>query len=102
MLLEQRFADLMLCAVLSEKDGNTFYNIFNVVSRTLYPDGRNIPKLYQEALLLVASQNPDILNRYFIEEDVWKRFIDFTELMQKGRSAEAKRKYAETYWAYVY
>ena len=99
---DPRFADLMLCAVLSEKDGNTFYNIFNVVSRTLYPDGRNIPKLYQEALLLVASQNPDILNRYFIEEDVWKRFIDFTELMQKGRSAEAKRKYAETYWAYVY
>ena len=99
---DRRYADLMLCGILAEKDGNAFYNVFQIISRNLYPEGRDIPALYQEALLLAASQNPEILNRYRIDEQVWKRFADFTDLMQKGRTAEAKRKYAGTYWAYVY
>lgn len=99
---DRRFADLLLCGVLAEKDGATFYNIFQVISRTQYPDGRNIPRLYQEALLLVASQNPQVLDRYMIDDDVWKRFADFTEMMQKGKTGQAKRKYSDSYWAYVY
>ena len=97
-----RFADLLLCGVLSEKDGTAFYRIFEVVSRYLYPDGKGGPDLYQEALLLVASKHPEILNRHKIDESVWKRFADFTELMQQGKTAQAKRKYSGTYWAYVY
>ena len=97
-----RFADLLLCGVLSEKDGTAFYRIFEVVSRYLYPDGKGVPDLYQEALLLVASKHPEILNRHKIDESVWKRFADFTELMQQGKTAQAKRKYSGTYWAYVY
>ncbi|MBR2063567.1 MAG: hypothetical protein IJ971_02600 [Bacteroidales bacterium] len=99
---DRRYADLLLCGVLAEKDGSTFYNIFKVISRTQYPDGQQIPRLYQEALLLVASQNPEVLNRYKIDDEVWKRFADFTELMQKGQTSQAKRKYAGSYWAYVY
>lgn len=99
---DRRYADLLLCGVLAEKDGSTFYNIFKVISRTQYPDGQHIPRLYQEALLLVASQNPEVLNRYKIDDEVWKRFADFTELMQKGKTSQAKRKYAGSYWAYVY
>jgi hypothetical protein len=99
---DRRFADLLLCGVLAEKDGMAFYNIFQVVSKYIYPDGKGIPDLYQEALLLAASQNPEILNGYKIDEEVWKRFADFTSLMQKGQTAQAKRKYSETYWAYIY
>lgn len=99
---DRRYADLLLCGVLAEKDGNTFYNILKVVSRAQYPDGQHIPRLYQEALLLVASQNPEVLNRFKIDEEVWKRFADFTELMQNGKTSQAKSKYAGTYWAYVY
>ena len=99
---DRRFADLLLCGFLAEKDGMTFYNIFQIVAGTLYPDGRNIPRLYQEALLLTASRYPSILDRYAIDESVWKDFADFTQMMQEGKTAQAKRKYTGTYWAYVY
>lgn len=99
---DRRFADLLLCGVLAQKDGKAFYNIFNVVSKHIYPSGSGIPHLYQEALLLAASQNPEILNHYKIDEAVWKRFTDFTSMMQKGQTAQAKRKYPESYWAYIY
>lgn len=99
---DSRFADLLLCGVLSQKDGGAFYGIFDVVCKHIYPDGKGIPDLYQEALLLLASKHPEILNRYKIDEAVWKRFADFTELMRQGKTAQAKRKYSGTYWAYVY
>ncbi len=99
---DRRFADLLLCGVLAQKDGTAFYRIYEVVSKYLYPDGKGVPDLYQEALLLVASKHPEILARHKIDESVWKRFADFTELMQQGKSAQAKRKYSGTYWAYVY
>lgn len=98
----QKFADYLLCGVLADKDGNAFYNIFNIIAMTLYPDGKNIPRLYQEALLLIASKEPSLLDRYVIDEEVWKRFTDFTEMMSKGKVAQAKRKYADTYWSYIY
>lgn len=99
---DNRFADLLLCGVLSQKDGAAFYGIFEVVSRHIYPDGKGIPALYQEALLLLASKHPEILNRHKIDEAVWKRFADFTELMRQGKTSQAKRKYSGTYWAYIY
>ncbi|MBR5835921.1 MAG: hypothetical protein IKY66_07120 [Bacteroidales bacterium] len=99
---DNRFSDYLLCGVLAEKDGNTFYNIFNIVANSLYSSGKQIPVLYQEALLLIASKEPDILNMYRIDEEVWKKFSDFTNLMSSGKTSQAKRKYAGTYWAYVY
>ena len=99
---EKKYADYLLCGILAQKDGNTFYNVFQVIASHLFPEGKNIPELYQQALLLIASHDQDVLNKYMIDEDVWKHFADFTELMSQGRTAQAKRKYAGTYWAYVY
>lgn len=99
---EKKYADYLLCGILAEKDGNTFLKVLNVIASTLYPDGRNLPALYQEALLLNASQDASILQKYHIDESVWKRFADFTDLMRQGKATQAKRKYAGTYWAYVY
>ena len=58
--------------------------------------------MYQEALLLIASKEPVVLKMYRIDEDVWARFSDFTEMMSQGKTSQAKRKYADSYWAYVY
>ena len=99
---DHRFADYLLCGVLAEKDGNTFYSIFNIVADSLYPDGKNIPALYQEALMLIANKEPEILQKYKIDEEILNRFNDYSELRRNGKSAQAKRKYAGTYWAYVY
>ena len=97
-----KYADYLLCGILAGKDGNTFYNVFQIIAKYLYPDGKSIPRLYQEALLLIASHEPDVLNKYSFDNDVWKSFTDFTDMMSKGRSSQAKRKYSDTYWAYVY
>ena len=96
-----RFADYLLCGVLAERDVNTFYNIFSITADSLYPGGEHIPVLYQEALLLIANRNPEILHKYKIDEEVQKRFDSFTALMRNGKSAQAKREGAGTYWAYV-
>lgn len=97
-----KYADYLLCAVLAHKDANTFFKIFNVVAPQVYKSKDDIPRLYQEALLLIASKDPAVLRVYPIDDEVWKRFNDFTELMSKGKTAQAKRKYADSYWAYVY
>lgn len=86
---DRRFADYLLCGVLAERDLNTFYNIFNIVADSLYPGGERIPVLYQEALMMIASQEPEVLQKYKIDEEVSKRFKE-------------KRKYAGTYWDYAY
>ncbi len=99
---DSKYADLIICGVLSQKDGNTFLQVFNAVAPSLYVTGRKIPYLYQEALLLIASKQPEVLQMYRIDEEVWERFADFTDLMRKGKAVQAKRKYPGTYWAYVY
>lgn len=98
----RKYADYLLCGILADKDGNIFHDAFLLLAPKMYGDGQKIPVLYQEALLLIASQEPEILDRYPVDEEVWTRFTDFTDLMQKGKQALANRKYAGTYWVYVY
>lgn len=99
---DTRYADLIMCGVLSRKDGNTFFQVFNAVAPSLYSTGRKIPDLYQEALLLIAGKEPEVMQMYRIDEDVCERFEDFTDLIRAGKVVQAKRKYSGTYWAYVY
>ena len=99
---DHRFADYLLCGVLAEKDGNTFYNVFNIIADSLYPDGEQIPVLYQEAIMLISNKKPEVLHKYKIDEKVRQRFNDFTDLMHNGKTEQAKRQYAGTYWSYVY
>ena len=99
---DHRFADYLLCGVLAEKDGNTFYNVFNIIADSLYPDGEQIPVLYQEAIMLISNKKPEVLHKYKIDEKVRQRFNDFTDLMHNGKIEQAKRQYAGTYWSYVY
>lgn len=98
----RKLADYLLCGVLAERDGNSFYRLFHIISANLYEEKGSIPRLYQEALLLVAGKNPSVLQKYKIDKDVWDGFVDFTDLRRSGKIAEARNKYADTYWAYVY
>lgn len=93
------YADYYLCGVLAEKDGNRFYKAFNVIAPELYPDGKGIPRLYQEALCPIVGQV--VSEGYHIDDDVWNSFLGFNDCLRKGRQSEAKRKYAGTYWNYV-
>lgn len=99
---DPKYADILMCGVLADKDGDKFLQVFHNVAPSLYADGRRIPDLYQEALLLIASKEPEVLQMYRIDEEVWSRFADFTDLMRNGKVAQAKRKYAGSYWTYIY
>lgn len=98
----KKYADYFLCALLADKNAGMFMNVFNQAAGHHYPDTRTMPVLYQEAMCLIATRDPQVLDRFPVNGTVWKRFADFTEMMSKGQTGQAKRKYADTYWAYVY
>ena len=95
-----KYADYYFCGALAEKDGNRFYKAFRLIAPELYPDGNNIPRLYQEALCPIVSQGMSV--EYRIEDDVWNSFLGFNDCLRKGRPSEAKKRYAGTYWNYVF
>lgn len=96
-----KYADYLLCGALADQDSRNFLQVFSVISPSLYPDGK-IPTLYQEALLLLINLNPELAKRYNIDDDVRARYDDFISLVNSGRVSQAKRKYAGSYWAYLY
>lgn len=95
-----KYADYYLCGALAEKDGNRFYEAFRVIAPELYPAGKGIPRLYQEALCPVKVQGLSM--EYPIDDDVWNSFLGFNDCLRKGRPSEAKKKYSGTYWSYVF
>lgn len=98
----RKYADYLLCALLADKNGNMFFSVFDKVADLHYRDTRTMPILYQEALCLIGSYEPEILAKYPADERIVQRFNDFMGLLKGGKSTQAKRKYADTYWAYVY
>lgn len=99
---DRKYADLLLCSVLADEEGDKFKDLFRYVAQVQYPAGKNLPRLYEEALILIAMVDPAVLNGFEISEDTQKRFIDYVNMMNAGRGTQALRKYADTYWAYSY
>lgn len=99
---ERKYADYLLCGLLADKNGNMFLNVFDRVAGTHYDDTRTMPVLYQEAICLIGSYEPEVLAKYPVDERIMQRFKDFMGLLNNGKASQAKRKYADTYWAYVY
>ena len=98
---DRKYADYLLCGILADKDVADFIQAFEVISPSLYPDGK-VPGLYQEALLLAVHQMPELLQMYDIDDEIHSRYNDFISLINSGKGTQALRKYAGTYWAYVY
>lgn len=98
---DHKYADYLFCGILADKDVADFIQAFTMISPSLYPDGK-VPGLYQEALLLAVHQMPELLQTYSIDEDIHARYNDFVSLISSGNGNQALRKYAGTYWAYVY
>lgn len=96
------YADLLLCSLLADEEGDMFKNIFAYVAPYQYPHGSKIPRLYEEALVLISMVDPHVLDNYVISEDTRSRFSDYVGLINAGRGNQALRKHADTYWAYSY
>jgi len=98
----RKYADLLLCSLLADEEGDQFLSIFRYIAESQYPYGTQIPRLYEEALILISMVNPDAVSGFVISDDTRKRFNDYVNLMNAGRGNQALRKYSDTYWAYSY
>ena len=98
----RKYADLLLCSLLADEEGDKFKNLFRYVAQVQYPSGKNLPRLYEEALILIAMVDPDVLTGFEISTETQKRFADYVNMMNAGKGTQALRKYADTYWAYSY
>lgn len=98
----KKYSDLLLCALLADEEGDKFKKIFSYIAPYQYPAGKAIPRLYEEALVLISMVDPHILDNYVISEDTVKRFSEYVTLMNARQGNQALRKYADTYWAYSY
>ena len=98
----RKYADLLLCGILADKNGNNFYPVFQIIAKRMYANGEKIPHYYEEALLLIAEHEKEILQKYNISQESQNRFKDFMNMVQMGRINAAKKKYPDTFWAYIY
>lgn len=98
----RKYADLLLCSLLADQEGGKFKDIFRYVAEVQYSAGTPIPRLYEEALLMISTIDPQSVAGIRISADTRKRFADFAGLMNSGKGTQALRKYADTYWAYSY
>lgn len=98
----RQYADLLLCSLLADEEGDKFKNIFGYVAQVQYPSGTGIPRLYEEAIILISMVDPQIMREYAVSDEVRSRFADYVGMMNTGKGTQALRKYSDTYWAYSY
>ena len=98
----RKYTDLLLCAYLANEDGDKFLNILRYITPYQYPEGTPLPRLYEEAVILISIVDPSVLQEFVISEQTRARFADYVSMMNTGRGTQALKKYADTYWAYPY
>lgn len=99
---DDRYRDLLLCGILADRDAMLFYEVFCDLAAPLYEAGTRMPRIYQEALIVCLSTDMKELKKYNIDEKTMEDYLDFARMIGSGKGAAAKRKYADTYWAYLY
>jgi hypothetical protein len=99
---DHKIADYMLCGLLADRYGFEFYDEFRKMAPSRFAPGQHVPRIYQEALLMLISQKPEEIRQYGIDDEVIDDFVEFSDLVSQGKAALARRKFAGTYWAYIY
>ena len=89
--------DYLLCGLLISKD----LNKFNFLIDRLYKANSTLPKSYKEAVLMLASQRPEILQRYPVSQQEVQEYQNFMGLL-KERSNLLELKYGNTFWFYYF
>ena len=98
---DTRYQHMLLCGLLAEKKAEAFYEVFCNTVGPEYVAGARIPKVYQEALLVVLAPRPEELGKYKIDKEIQERFADFGKLLGAGKDSVAKRKHAGSYWVHL-
>lgn len=98
----KKYMDLCLCAILTTRNAEYFRQAFQVAGPVLYANGERIPRHYEEAILLIALLDKDMLKQYNISNESRTKFADFMNLYHSGQINLAKNKYPNSYWAFCF
>ncbi len=99
---ERKYADVLLCALLANKDGNQFYPAFKVIAERQYAHGEPIPRYYEQALMLVAPSEPEVMQRYHISVETQQAFQNVMKLLDSGQKAQLPNLLPNSFWAYFF
>lgn len=98
----RKYADILLCGLLAERNGDEFYPAFKVIAEVQYSHGERIPHYYEEALMLIAPKEPEVLQKYTISRDVQDAFQNVMQLVNNGEIARMKSLCPNSFWAYFF
>ncbi len=96
---DKRISELFLCMLLASKKTDTFWSAFKMIAPTHYPKGSNLPRIFQEVLLMLSNQQNIDINDWNIDSYVSKCYEEYDYLSNEGRIAEANRTFKNCYWA---
>lgn len=95
-------ADILLCGMLASRQMDKFAMLFPRIYANAYSGSDVLPRYYEEALLVLARQNPDILKHYTFSKFRTDAFDKFAALMDAGRYDDARAAYPDSFWSYLY
>lgn len=99
---DHRYADVLLCGLLANKNGDDFYPAFKVVASRQYAHGEPIPAYYEQALMLVAPAEPEVMRLFTISQPTQQAFQQVMRVVESGQKAQLPALVPNTFWAYVF
>lgn len=98
-------ADYLLCSFLLENDIQTFVNLYDKYWLNGLDRYYNIPKIYQEALLLNVDSDEslkEIVQKYRLSPQIVENYLNFNEgYFNTDSDAGWIREFKDTYWHYL-
>lgn len=102
---DKKLRDFVLCSFLLEKDMENFLNWFDFYYNEAPP--KEIPAIYYQALLVCASNIPEVLNRYRVPDSIKDEFELYTLTYRRAKNPEDRKKWlsvrhANSFWFYFH
>lgn len=98
----RKAVDYMLCGLLITRDLDRFYAVFTQIYARSYLSSSSLPRHYEEALLMLARERPEILTKFSFSSARAQEVQEFGALMRGGDMNRQllKVKYSDTFWYY--
>lgn len=96
----KRVFDLILTCLLASNDTNKFWTVLQMAGPLHYPEGRGLPRLFQEGLLVVKRLNNVDISRWAIDPKIQEDFNAYAELMDSRNTEGARSMSMNRYWNY--
>lgn len=97
----KKAADYLLCGLLLAKDLPKFQQLFPKIAPRIYPPGTPLPRYYEEALLVLSMENPEILKAFPVSKQTQEDFQMLVSWMDQKRADLIRMKLGYCFWTYL-